>query len=276
MKSVILTPADATALGSFNISRTGTGTREWSDHSYNIALGCSHNCHYCYARFIARRFGRIATMEDWRKMTVDPEKINGSSRNFGGVVMFPTTHDITPELLPYALQTLKNLLGANNEVLVVTKPHLKVIKTLCTELVPHRSSIQYRFTIGSLSAQTCALWEPGAPAPAERLAALEHAYAECFRTSISIEPMLGENPEMIALVSRVTPFVTDSIWLGKLNGGVPIEAQTLPGVKQSLHKIRTAQKDPSVLMLHSALKSNPKVRWKDSIKRVLKAHGIAA
>jgi len=49
-----------------------------------------------------------------------------------GVVMFPTTHDRTPEFLPQFLATLKNL-GRHNPVLIVTKPHRSVVAALCRE-----------------------------------------------------------------------------------------------------------------------------------------------
>ena len=222
----------------FEANRDAGGTREWSDASHNIALGCDHDCLYCYARRIAQRFGLIETFEKWTTMEVNQAKVNASARNFGGVVMFPTTHDITPEILPAALETLKKLLAAGNEVLIVSKPHLEVIQTLCRELGSHRDKILFRFTIGSLSASTCKLWERGAPPPSERIAALKFAFKKNFRTSVSMEPMLGQNDEMQALVARVSPLVTDTIWLGKLNGGIPMAAQALPGVKSSLAAIR--------------------------------------
>ena len=258
----------------FETNREAGGTREWSDASHNIALGCDHNCLYCYARLIARRFGRIEKFEDWTTMVVNPSKIDASARDFGGVVMFPTTHDITPQILPSALVTLKNLLTAGNDVLIVSKPHLKVVQTLCREFKTYRDKILFRFTIGSLAAATCKLWEPGAPPPAERIAALEFAFAHGFRTSVSMEPMLGQNDEIKALVARVTPFVTDTIWLGKLNGAVPMVAQELPGVKRSLAAIRSGQSDDNILSLYAALKKHHKVRWKDSIKKVLRQHGM--
>ena len=207
-------------------------------------------------------------------MVVNPSKIDASARDFGGVVMFPTTHDITPQILPAALVTLKNLLTAGNDMLIVSKPHPQVVQTLCHELKCYRDKILFRFTIGSLSASTCKLWEPGAPLPAERIAALEFAFTHGFRTSVSMEPMLGQNDAMKALVARVTPFVTDTIWLGKLNGAVPTVAQELPGVKASLAAIRCGQSDEKILALHAALNKHPKVRWKDSIKKVLRQHGI--
>jgi len=226
--------------------------------------------------FDARRFSRIANIADWPKMVVKQHMIDAAARKFEGVVMFPTTHDITPSVLPACLETLRNLLSHDNQVLVVSKPHLSVIKTLCSELANYRSQIQFRFTIGSLSEETCKLWEPGAPSPVERIEALKHAFGKGFRTSVSMEPMLGGNSEMIRLVATVEPFVTDTIWLGKLNRGVSAQGMTATDAARlevAKKAVRLGQCDSEILALVTALQGNPKVRWKDSIKKVIAAAG---
>ncbi|HUW10823.1 MAG TPA: hypothetical protein VM537_13910, partial [Anaerolineae bacterium] len=35
-----------------------TGTKEWSDSSANVSVGCSNNCLYCYAKAMMVRIGR--------------------------------------------------------------------------------------------------------------------------------------------------------------------------------------------------------------------------
>ena len=258
----------------FNAERAGTGTREWSDVSANSCNGCEHNCPYCYAMFNARRFGRIKDIADWPKMVVKQHVVDAAARKFEGVVMYPTTHDITPSVLPACLETLRNLLSHGNQVLIVSKPHLDVIKTLCKEFTKYRDQIQFRFTIGCLSTETWSIWEPCAPSPDERIEALQYAHGEGFKTSVSMEPMLAGNSEMIQLVSIVEPFVTDTIWLGKLNRGVtsrgmtPERAARLEIAKRELRK---GQRDSEILALVAALQGNPKVRWKDSIKTVIAA-----
>ena len=258
----------------FNQERTGTGTREWSDESVNCCNGCEGFCRYCFGMFNARRFGRIADITDWPKMEVKQHLVDAAARKFEGVVMFPTTHDITPSVLPACLETLRNLLSHGNQVLIVSKPHLNVIKTLCSELAQYRDQIQFRFTIGSLSSATCKLWEPGAPPPAERIAALRHAHRLGFRTSISMEPMLGDNSEMLRLVETVEPYVTDTIWLGKLNRGVTskgMSQEDAARLEVAKKAVRRGQRDSEILALVDALSGNPKVRWKDSIKEVMAA-----
>lgn len=269
----ILSPEKGVIATGFRDDLIGTGTREWAEHSFNICVGCSHNCWYCYARSMALRFGRVSSCSDWANVVVLPDKVAAASRKFSGSVMFPTTHDITPELIKPALRTLHNLFAARNSVLFVTKPHLSVIQTICREMVAYRDRLQFRFTIGSGDAATCALWEPGAPTPEERISALRYAFEQGYETSVSMEPMLSDNESMCSLVGRVEPFVSGTIWLGKLNGGILQEIQAKPGIQESLRTIRSGQSDECILQLHDRLAPNPKVRWKDSIKKVLRLRG---
>ncbi len=253
--------------------RDGTGTREWTDYSYNICRGCAHDCGYCYARPAALWRGQVASCADWANQVVLERKVVKAARDFKGSVMFPTTHDITPQILPQALQTLNNLLTAGNRVLLVSKAHLEVVKRICADFVAHRARLEFRITVGSGNAATCALWEPGAPPPEERIAALRHAHEKGFKTSVSMEPMLEPNEAMCSLLARVEPFVSGTIWLGKLNGGVLKVIQAKAGVRDSLLRIRAGQSDEHILRLHDRLAEHPKVCWKDSIKEVLRRHG---
>ena len=130
--------------------------------------------------------------------------------------MFPTSHDITPQFLEECVTVLRKLLAAGNEVLIVTKPHLECIERLCRELAAYKEKIVFRFTIGAMDDELLRFWEPGAPAFAERLAALKHAHEQGFRTSVSAEPML-DVPHAVELYETLVPFVTDTIWFGKMN-----------------------------------------------------------
>jgi hypothetical protein len=262
----------------FTQTRNGNGTLQWSNISYNICKGCDHNCAYCYAKNIAWRYAKGNL--NWPTMTVDPNKVTAAAKKFPGVVMFPTTHDITPAILPDCLTTLKNMLSHGSFVLVVSKPHLDVIKTLCKELAIYKEQILFRFTIGSPKATTCQLWEPGAPAPAERIKALKYAYDKGFHTSVSMEPMLGDVPEMIQLVNTVSPYVSDSIWLGKMNGIVIYKNQPanwVTQIKAAKQSLMAAHSNANIMTLVNTLSNNPKIKWKGSILAVIAAaNGTAA
>ncbi len=262
-------------MDTFEDKRDGKGTKEWSDYSYNICLGCEHACLYCYARAtLCWGMAEYRTPGAWANQRLNPNRRLGFEVGRRGVVMFPTSHDITPKFMPEALATIQNLLK-HNKVLVVSKPHLAVVKKLCGELADAKKDVLFRFTIGSLDRELCAFWEPGAPPPHERVAALNHAFKTGYATSVSCEPMLDDNAGMIRLVERVTPYVTDTIWLGKMNRCPQKYNAHIPGFATALAKIKAQQTDNQILKLAGALKGQPKVRWKDSIKAVLANHGKA-
>ena len=187
------------------------GTKEWAQRNVNCLSGCSHDCHYCYAKAGAIRFKR-KTPTNWKEEKfVGIKSVDGKPCR----VMFPTTHDITPDSLQVCLQQIRNILSAGHEILIVSKPHVDCISAICDEFGDKQDKILFRFTIGSASNATLKLWEPGAPSFDERLKALKLAHRRGFKTSVSCEPMLDGNIGKV--VEKTTPFVTDAIWIGKMN-----------------------------------------------------------
>ena len=253
--------------------RLKRGAGEWAPATYNIGSGCSHDCRYCYAREIADRFHRIASPEAWKcEQLKDPlPRIPKSD----GMVMFPSTHDITPFYLPTAIATLKALLEKGNEVLIVTKPHLECIVRLCGELATHKENILFRFTIGTLDHQLAAFWEPGAPTPTERASCLQYAFNEGFQTSVSMEPMLAGTEDAIATFHTLAPWVTDKIWLGKMNKVNRRVTRTTREIAQACQRIRELQSDQAILDLVHRLGDHAQVAWKDSIQDVIRFHSSA-
>ena len=244
---------------------SGTGTKEWAATNINFGSGCAHGCKYCYAMFIALRFKRKKNREDWAEESVDLKKIAEGCRLKEGVIMFPSSHDITPYYLPYALDTLKKLLAPGNRVLIVSKPHIDCIKVLCDELKEYKEQIVFRFTIGTLDSAVSKFWEPGAPEPAERIESLKYAFEAGFATSVSMEPMLAGTEEAIQTFHAVSPYITDTVWFGKLNKKGKM---SLPD-EMAFKRIKQLQSDAEILRLVSILEGTPKVQWKDSIKKVI-------
>jgi len=193
-----------------------TGTKEWADSNVNFVTGCSHDCRYCYAKKMAIRFKK-KTAGNWHEMQVRQKDVDKNYRKRRGRVMFPTSHDLTPNILPETLIILKKLLDAGNEVLITTKPHCEVISRICVvfDYHPNRDNIQFRFTITSIDDEKLKYWEPGATVFRNRMMALYRAYFYKYKTSISIEPCLDEDPR--ALIEELRPCVTESIWLGPMN-----------------------------------------------------------
>ena len=165
-----------------------TGTREWAETNINCVLGCPHCCRYCYARANAVRFGQITRHDRWGR---GYHRLSTGFRNrqreglrwphYGGRVMFPSSHDITPHFLVECLEVIDGLLDAGNRLLIVSKPHFQCIDALCHryERRLQRSAITLRFSITARDDRILRYWEPGAPPYAERLACLK--MAEAFR-----------------------------------------------------------------------------------------------
>lgn len=242
------------------------GTREWAEKNYNVITGCSHDCIYCYAKSNALRF-ETTTVEDWK---IEKERKKKPSIGKANRVMFPTTHDISPENLEINLKGIAHVLNRGHEILIVSKPHLECIKAICDRFVAFKDKILFRFTIGSASDKVLKFWEPNAPNFAERLASLRHAFSCGFATSASCEPMLDEYIELV--VDAVYDYVTDAIWLGKMNDSVARVSRNTDGdivYIQAAKEVEAQQNDEFVKKLYDKFKDDPKIKWKESIKKVV-------
>jgi DNA repair photolyase len=247
-----------------------TGTKEWAEISKNIMQGCKHNCRYCYARSNALRFRIIQNRDEWTKIRLSRGKLDELTYNLHGKrIMFPSSHDIFPEFIDETVKYLEGWLKHGNEILIVSKPHLDCIKKICNDLEKYKKQIVFRFTIGSYDNNVLKFWEVEAPNFEERFDSLKYAFSNGFATSVSCEPFLDGN--IVILVEKLLPFISDSIWVGKMNK--IRERVDLKGWTQKdldfLNLIEKSQTDEKIHEIYNKLKDNPKVKWKDSIKQVM-------
>ncbi|MBT3295728.1 MAG: radical SAM protein [Verrucomicrobia bacterium] len=245
------------------------GTGEWAASNINVQAGCEHDCRYCYNKRMAIQFGR-ATPKSWASPVPNNAAINKDYQRRDGTLMFPSSHDITPVNIEACLIVLRKLLSAGNKVLIVSKPHLECIQRICDELVEYKAQILFRFTIGSADDSVLKLWEPDAPAFAERVACLRRVHELGFETSVSCEPMLDANIDDV--ITAVEPHVTDAIWLGRANRLRHTLAMTCPGdaeMRRRADKLISTWDNPAVKALYERYKHNPMIRWKDSVKKVV-------
>jgi uncharacterized Fe-S cluster-containing radical SAM superfamily protein len=251
-----------------------TGTKQWASCNFNFIDGCSNNCKYCYARAMAARHKRINPAE-WGDEKVRIQAFRDRTPRKMGTIMVSSSHDIVPKHIPEALNMLSRLVRAGNNVIVVTKPHLKCVKAMCVELKNYKKQILFRFTIGSVDSATLKFWEPNAPSFEERLESLKFAFSKGYQTSVSCEPMLDNN--IGAVVEAVSPYATESIWLGKANR---LKSQlALNGYKdetttQKAEELLAWQSDDKIIDLYHTYKNNPLIKWKDSIDNVLEKYNV--
>ena len=248
-------------------SKPVSGTKEWASHNVNCYNGCRHGCVYCYARREAVRFKRM-TAEQWANEKPRPMEIQKKRALRDGGIMFPTTHDINPSNLSDCQVVLSKLVQAGNKVLVVSKPHLTCIETICNQMVAYKEQIMFRFSIGLMDDELRAFWEPEAPNFSERLASLRHAFEAGYQTSVSAEPLL-EPWSVRTLVDRIRPFVSHSIWIGKANQLRQRTSWKLPADHPEIVRLLSWQTDEKVLEIYEMFKKDPLIRWKDSYKKVI-------
>lgn len=250
-----------------------TGTREWAEESKNIVKGCKNNCRYCYARANAIRYGQIHDKGDWPEMKVNMTAVEKRAHKVpgNGRIMFPTAHDIFPEHIEETLKFLRKWLEADNEILIVSKPHLECIKRICDDpqISKKKDKVVFRFTIGSMDNGVLKFWEPGAPPFEERLECLKYAHSHGFQTSVSCEPYLDRR--IAFLIKAVYPYVNDTIWVGKMNRiGQRVDTKSwTEEEKKFLHEVEISQTDKAVGRLYIMFQNYPKIHWKDSIKEVM-------
>ncbi len=244
------------------------GTREWAVAGVNSSIGCPNGCRYCYARYKSVVKNRVVSAEQWSNPRIRPEEPAGEYPLYPGTVMFPTEHDIHPENLDECLRVLGKLIAVGNKVLVVSKPHLTCIKKICHTFTESRKQILFRFTITAKDNTILGFWEPGAPSFEERLSSLCYAFNQGYSTSVSVEPML-ECENIMELIGDLTPCVTHSIWLGKMNKikeRVYCDSATM---YEEIQRICQSQSDEKISKLYSRLRHNTLIRWKESIKEVV-------
>jgi len=256
-----------------------SGTKEWSDYSKNIQIGCEGDCRYCYARQNAKRYKHIESDEEWTeprrtiysKKEIHKAKKSGLSK-LDGRIMFPTTHDITENNVYKAIEYAKCWLEAGNEMLIVSKPRFSVIDQMTEELVEYKDQITFRFTIGSMDNKTIEFWEPNCSSFEERFASLVCAYSRGYVTSVSIEPFLDKS--VLRLVDVVYPYITDTIWIGtmnKIDSRVVLDNEDDPNYRERkyLALVKNISQEWFVETLYEKHGGNDKVRWKDSIRKML-------
>jgi len=228
---------------------------------------------------MATRYGWKSS-QDWTTETVRQHALDAKVRKYAEPVMFPSSHDITPVHLEESIRFLRKILEAGNEVLIVSKPHLECITRICNEFDQYKDQMLFRFTIGSTDNDVLKFWEPNAPSFKERFACLKLTHKQGFQSSVSCEPMLDNHIERV--VKKVYPYVTETIWIGKANGLLGVTGRgrlefnghLTPETEKRAHQLIEWQSDQNIIKLYDKLHSNPKIRWKESIKSVLRKQSL--
>jgi len=232
---------------------TTTGTKEWAEFNVNFSKGCSNNCKYCYAKRMASRFGWKITWQDMENKDFMATK--GFTKR-EGVIMSPSSHDITESNVDLAIKVFQHILEVGNDLLIVSKPKESLIRKICENIVDWKEQVLFRFTIGTLDDSVREYWEPCAPSIEDRISTLKYVYDNGWETSVSIEPYLERN--VVGIINRLDPHITDCLWVGPMN-----KTHVLKGFwtenETTLYSVEIREKIREEIL---ALK-NPKIKFKD-------------
>jgi len=252
----------------------GSGARQWAPKSVNFQTGCKHNCLVCYAKEMSVRYHQ-STKDSWETARIREEDVNRKKCKYNNtVIMFPSSHDITPNNINEAVIVLHKILESDNEVLIVSKPHYDCIKKICDEFGDYKDRILFRFTIGSYDNAVLKFWEPNAPDLNERMKSLKYAFKNGYETSISCEPMMDNRVDKV--IDAVKPFVTETIWLGKVNqmwSRLERNTDMNDELVEKATQLERWQSDDNILLLYEKYKNDPVIMWKDSILKLVAKSG---
>lgn len=238
---------------------------QWTDDSINFITGCGNNCKYGYCNHMATLF-QHRDPSTWCNEIIRQKDLDKKIKRYPKMVMFPSSHDIRPIHLSESIQMLDKILKAGNEVLVTSKPHFECIERICNAFQAYKDKILFRFTIGSTDSQILKFWETNAPSFEERFKCLKLAFDMGYQTSISAEPLLDRNVDL--LIKTLSPFVTDTIWIGKAEHFIKRLKSNGYGDSITLEKAYELiewQNDPVFIQhLYQTYKDNPMIKWKTS------------
>lgn len=205
---------------------------EYGDYTMNHVLGCYHGCLYpCYAFLMAKRFGKVATYEEWCKpklvsntLEILDREIPRLKSKIESVQLCFTTDPFMfgyDEICEMSLAAIKKLNSAGIRCTVLTKGLLPL------ELAEQSSENEYGITLISLDEDFRKRIEPGASSYAERIAALRALHDKGCQTWVSIEPYPTPNlinQDLVEILNAVS--FTNRIIFGRTNYSKEITAYT--------------------------------------------------
>jgi len=236
--------------------------QDWTlrGNNVNICTGCKNDCLYCWANIKAQERKQVKPGE-WPEFKIRKHDVEKSRKLHNGLVGFPSTHDIFPEILDDYLIVLGKLLRAGNEVLIVSKPNLECIKAICNASTYFKDKILFRFTIGAMDGKILSFLDSKAPKYEERKECLQYAFENGFRTSVSMEPML-DTPQIERLIADLRPYVNEDIWLGTMNHLKKIKGGADEQLTKEIAIIEAGQTPEKLLAIYNTFKDDPLIEWK--------------
>lgn len=190
--------------------------REYAELSINIYSGCSHGCTYCYARDMAKRFGRIHDYTTPQPRTNIAEMIEKDCQklppNSGQILLCFTTD-------PYQH---KGNNSKTREVIQIIKKHRLSFCVLTkggaaalSDIDLYQPGDSFASSLTCLNNNTWQRYEPGSAPPHERIETIKKFHRAGIETWASLEPVINPD-ETLNIIEQTHDFV-DLYKIGVLN-----------------------------------------------------------
>ncbi len=203
---------------------------EYGDYTMNHVLGCAHGCRFpCYAYLQKRRFGQIASYEEWLRpylvsntLELLDKEIPRLKNKIKSVQLCFTTDPFMygyDEIAEMSIAAIQKLNDAGIRCSILTKG------VLPESLAEMSVENDYGITLISLDEEYRQRIEPYAAPYAERLATLQKLHNRGCKTWVSMEPYPTPNlieQDLNELLKKVS-FV-DRIIFGRTNYSKEVSA----------------------------------------------------
>lgn len=173
------------------------------DYALNAYVGCQHNCHYCYARFMKRFTGHAEPWGSFVDVKVNAPELLAREilrKKKGRVWVSGVCDAYQPLEAKHRLtrRCLEILVEHGWPVTVQTKSPL-VLRDL--EILKRSADAEVGLTITTADERLRKIFEPGAPPIARRIEALEVLHAAGISTFVMVAPLLPHAAGLAGLLA---------------------------------------------------------------------------
>lgn len=193
-----------------------------ADYCINCYVGCEHNCAYCYASYLTRRF--TAHKEPWGEF-VDvkinaPEVLSEEvlKKKKGSVFLSSLTDPYQPLEKRYQLtrRCLEILLRHQFSIIIQTKSAL-VVRDV--DLLKKFMECEVGFTITTLDEKIKKIFEPNSSPVREKLEAIKTLKENGIKVYVFFGPVLPylSDKNLEEYFDKMIELKVEEIWVDKLN-----------------------------------------------------------
>jgi len=180
---------------------------DWATYKFNFEIGCIHDCKYCYAKQMNKRYKWIPkwTQPQLKNPATLRKQITKLHEAPEGTVFFQDIGDAFqnhPQIFSACKYWLSKVLRTKHTILILTKSPL--VKQ-CVGMLQKHENAWVGFTITSL--KHIPEWEPNAPPNPERVHAVKFLHDAGLKTFVSIEPWIKNVTNPIEIISALIDYV---------------------------------------------------------------------